>query len=320
MERPGPAAVVFSVAQALLVLMISSLPGHGAENPSIFYVTGEGTRHEMRAYHPLRGTRTVLELPGEPSNIYWTGDFGTITFRVGDDIFESDWRIGSEARKAITLPSVPEASHRQIIVWRDADANRWRYYEIQYPPDDAVEWKYFARVLEYNRDTNAWETLADRETHGCEEGNGFGCGSEVHEHTMGQRRHVFRSRLAEEMRLGRLMDERGLEYEASMEEKDLWFELGGGEVSVIPIFGDSLHAMAPVKWRRGDESRIIFPADRDYTCMDQVGLGRVGGFLLVATEWYGRCGRVIDLETGETVHELPANARSAVIVPWPEGR
>ena len=104
-----------------------------------------------------------------------------------------------------------------------------------------------------------------------------------------------------------------------MEAKDFWFESGGKQVSVVPIFGDSLHAAPPVKWSDGSEPKIIFPAEREYPCIDQVGLKRFGKFLLVATEWYGRCGRVIDLETGATVHELPSSAKDAVVVPWPEG-
>jgi hypothetical protein len=78
--------------------------------------------------------------------------------------------------------------------------------------------------------------------------------------------------------------------------------------------------MAPVKWRNGSESKIVFPADLEYPCMDQVGLRTFGRFMLVATEWHGRCGRVIDLETGETIHKLPADARNAVLVPWPGGQ
>jgi len=287
---------------------------------AVFYVTGDDTRYELRIYHPQRGTRTLLEMPGEPSNIYWTRDFKTIAFRVGDDVFESDWRIGSKARRVLTVPSASNSAHREITVWHETGSDVWRYYEIEYPPDDAAEWKYFARVFQYNQDTEEWEKLADQETHGCEQGDGWACGREVRPYTAGQERHVFRTRLAEEMRLGGLMDEMGLDYEESMEHNDLWLTLGGTDVSVVPVFGDSLHAMAPVKWRKGSESRILFPSGLEYPCMDQVGLSRIGEFLLVATEWHGRCGRVIDLETGDTIHELPANADNAVVVPWPEER
>ena len=74
----------------------------------------------------------------------------------------------------------------------------------------------------------------------------------------------------------------GLEYEESMEGQDFWFEFGGAEISVVPVFGDTLHAMAPVKWRKGSETSIVFAPDRNYTCGDQVGLTRIGRFLLIA--------------------------------------
>jgi len=319
MRLPRPAKGALLVAQAVLLLAISSFFGAEAETQSIFYVTGEDTPYELRVYHPLKGTRTVLKLLGEPSDIYWTQDFKTITFRVGDEVFESDWRIGSEARRAITLPTVSGDNYRESTAWYDTDSQAWRYCEIQYPADDAKERKYFARVFQYDQATREWKKLVDQETYGCEQGDGSACGAEVHQYTKGQSRHVLQTQLSEEMRLGSLMDELGIEYEESLEHKDFWFEFGGSEVSVLPVFGDSLHAMAPVKWRDGSEPMTIFPAELEYPCMNQVGLKRIGRFLLVATEWYGRCGRVIELETGETVHELPAKASKAVVVPWPEG-
>jgi hypothetical protein len=113
------------------------------------------------------------------------------------------------------------------------------------------------------------------------------------------------------------MDELGVAYEGSMDGKELWLDVGGKEVSVVPAFGDSLHALAPVKWRGGGAAKVLYPDDGEYPCTDQVGLVRFERFLLVGTEWYGQCSRVIDLETGETLHELPAGSRGAVVVPWP---
>jgi len=313
------AKVGLLATQAALFFLSPSVSDAREKTPTIFYVTGEESRYELRTYHPSRGTRTILEVPGEPSNFYWTEGFQTINFRVGDDIFTADWRIGSEASKAATLPSGSGENYRQIVVWYDTGSHAWRYHEIEYSADDATETKYFARVFQYSQDTEQREKLVDRETHGCEQGNGSACGVEVRQYTESQGRHVFLSQLSEEMRLGGLMDERGVEYEASMEARDFWFESGGKHVSVVPVFGDSLHAAPPVKWSDGSEPKIVFPAEREYPCIDQVGLKRFGKFLLVATEWYGRCGRVIDLETGATVLDLPPSAKDAVVVPRPEG-
>ena len=304
-------------ALTLLFSIIPILPGAPDEIQAIFYVTGNDTYYELQVYHPLKGTRTILDLPGEPLNIYWTRDFKTISFRVGLKIFESDWRIGSRSQKTVTLSPTSNDAYRQITVWYEIDSEAWRYYEIQYPPDTAKEWKYFARVFQFNNETRKWDKLTDRETYGCEQGDST-CGYEVRQYTAGQERHIFQTRLTEEMRLASIMNVLGLEYEESMEGKDLWFEFGSAELSVVPVFGDTLHAMAPVKWRKGSETKIVFASDRHYTCGDQVGLTRIGRFLLVAGEWNGRCGRVIDLETGETVHELPANAKNAVVVPCPK--
>jgi hypothetical protein len=301
-----------------LFFMIPILPGAPEEIQAIFYVTGSETHYELQVYHPLEGTRTILNLPGEPVNIYWTRDFKTILFRVGREIFESDWRIRSRSQKTVILPPESNDAYRQITAWYEIDSEAWRYYEIQFPPDTAKEWKYFARVFQFNNETKKWDKLTDRETYGCEQGDST-CGYEVRQYTAGQERHIFQTRLTEEMRLASIMNVLGLEYEESMEGKDLWFEFGGAELSVVPVFGDTLHAMAPVKWRKGGETKIVFASDQNYTCGDQVGLTRIGRFLLVAGEWDGRCGRVIDLETGETVHELPANAKNAVVVPWPKG-
>ena len=315
MTRPSRLAkVVLLTTQAALFFLSPSVSDVREKTPAIFYVSGEESRYELRTYHPSRGTRTILEVPGEPSNFYWTKGYRTITFRVGDDIFTADWRIGSEASKVVTLP--PGSGE---VVWYDTGSHAWRYHEIKYSAPEATESKYFARVFQYSQDTEQWEKLVDRETHYCEQGNGSACGAEVRQYTESQGRHIFLSRLAEEMRLGGLMDERGVEYEASMEEKDLWFEAGGKQVSVVPLFGDSLHAAPPVKWSDGSETKIVFPVDREYACINQVGLKQFGKFLLVATEWHGTCGRVIDLETGATVHELPSSAKDAVVVPWPEG-
>lgn len=304
------------VLLATALLLMTGLSSPRAADQVIFYVSGESAGYELRIYHPLRGTRTLLELPGEPTNVYWTEDFETITFRIGDDFLESDWRIGSKARQAISLPAVSGDAYRDITAWYDIESQAWRYYEIQYPADDAKVWNYFARVFQYNEDTGDWDKLTGQATHGCEQGDGSACGYEVREYTTGRDRHVFWTRLAEEMRLGSIMDEVGLDYEDRMEGKDLWFRLGGTELSVVPAFGDSLHAMAPLKWRKGGEPKVVFPTDLEYPCSDQLGLTRFGRFLLVASEWRGGCGRVIDLDTGQTVHELPASATHAVVVPW----
>jgi hypothetical protein len=313
-----PAKSILLGALALLFSMIPSLPGAPDEILAIFYVAGDDTHYELQVYHPSEGTQTILELPGEPLNIYWTRDFKTISFRVGREIFESDWRIRSRSQKTVTLPPESNDVYRQITAWYETDSEAWRYYEIQYPSETAKEWKYFARVFQFNNKTKKWDKLIDRETYGCEQGDST-CGYEVRRYTEGQERHIFQTRLTEEMRLANIMNILGLEYEESMEGKDLWFEFGGAELSVVPIFGDTLHATAPVKWRKGSEIKIIFASNRDYTCENQIGLTRIGRFLLVAGEWNGRCGRVIDLKTGETVHELPANAKNAVVVPWPKG-
>jgi len=309
---------ILFVALILLFPLIPILLSAPEEIQAIFYVTGDDTHYELQVYHPLKGTRTILDLPGEPLNIYWTRDFKTISFRVERDIFESDWRIGSRSHKTVTLPPASMDVYRQIIDWYEIESEAWRYYEIQYPPETAKEWKYFARVFQFNNETGKWDKLIDRETHGCEQGDST-CGYEVRQYTAGQEQHIFQTRLTEEMRLASIMHTLGLEYEESMEGKDLWFKFGSAELSVVPAFGDTLHAMAPVKWRKGSETRIVFDSDRNYTCGDQVGLTRIGRFLLVAGEWDGRCARVIDLGTGETVHELPANAKNAVVVPWPKG-
>ncbi len=61
-----PARVVLLAAQAAaLLFLIPSVSDAREKTPTIFYVTGEESRYELRTYHPSRGR--AVHLFGRPT-------------------------------------------------------------------------------------------------------------------------------------------------------------------------------------------------------------------------------------------------------------
>ena len=92
---------------AALALSLCTAPSSNGAPPSndvVFFVTGVETRYQLHTYDPLRGSRSIIELPGEPKDIHWTTDYGTLRLLVGNEAFECDWRVGASPRKTVTLP------------------------------------------------------------------------------------------------------------------------------------------------------------------------------------------------------------------------
>ena len=162
--------------------------------------------------------------------------------------------------------------------------------------------------------------LVDKETRGCEVGDGSTCGQEVRSYRSG-RRGVFLSDLQTGMRLASQLQKRGLEFDfqrddevhflPSMQDDSIGVEL---QLS----FGDTLHGIAPVRWvsRVSGSAKEIFPRGLS-ECRRQVSLDEHADWLLVTGEYTGKCARVVTLSDGAIVWESPAGSSLAAWVPLP---
>ncbi len=109
-------------ALGLPLILGLSISCSDPQNEVIFYLLEKNSHYELRVYHPAKGNKTVLRVSGKPRDLYWTKDFKRLAFRIADTVFESDWRIGADKRKSVTLsadslskpgPLPPEVDHNE---------------------------------------------------------------------------------------------------------------------------------------------------------------------------------------------------------------
>lgn len=307
---------MFKIIITLLIVIFPILATAQADqNPGVFFLLQKENKFYFKVYTPEIGPKTVFSVQGRPASIHWDKNFSIIFFRVNNKIFRAVWEIGATPSEILQLE---KRFSSEGTAWFEPSIEKWRFTEIQYPETGTKPWKYFARVYQYNEEKKLWSLLIEKETFGCESGDGSTCGAEVTKYTQGQKNYRFWGELSRDLFLAPFLKKLGVIYKEDMEHQDLWLDLGKGRVSVVPAFGDTLHAMAPAKWSKGKEMKTIFQKGLSYPCGPKIALGSFDSYLLITAEWSGKCGKVVNLTNGKTVFKLPEKAEKAIILPLPK--
>ncbi|HXV60459.1 MAG TPA: hypothetical protein VEK15_07190 [Vicinamibacteria bacterium] len=302
----------FPFAFALGIQLFASMSL--AQDRVVVYVNAPDSGHELRLVRPGRTDTLLTRLAGPPQNLFWTENFDTLYYRVDETVFRLAWTLHAEPEAM--LEGTPDAAE----LWIDADSGRWRAYEIQFPESGATL-KYLARIYQHHAE-HGWQVLIERETQGCEAGDGSMCGEEVRSYR-GGRHGVFLSDLQEAMRIGNHLDRLGIDFDSDLEKEPQFLRSISDENVGVELdlrLGDTLHGFAPVHWvdrRNGTEKEIY---GDETGCGPQVGFEEYSGWLLVTSEYTGGCARIVSLADGQLVWQAPAGASLAVWAREPRPR
>lgn len=302
------------LATACVLALGLSAPSSPAQERGIVYVRALTGSAELRLYRPGAADELVARLDGSPTNLFWDEDITTLFFRTDTSVFRLPW-VDSATPERI-LQGVPEADE----LWIDPSTGRWRGYEIVLPQAGANT-TYLARIHEHE-DVGGWRVIAERATDGCEAGDGSMCGEEVSAYRDGKH-GVFVSDLYEQMRVRAHLARLGIEYDGDKENETQFLPLsedGSYGIALRVQLGDTLHGMAPVQWveRKTGAQKTIYGDDTP--CGKQVAFERDSSWLLVASEYTGRCARVVSMSDGEILWRAPAGSSMAawITVPRPQ--
>ncbi len=276
---------------------------------------GEGCaaqRCEWRVYWPDTGEdRLFLALPEVPQNVFWDARFERVSFLLADRIFRVAWRLGAPVEPVLSLP--PELSG-QIVedIWVDATSGRRRVKTWGREGEHD-----FAYVWEYSSADNRWSVLA-REPTQCE---CCGCpctdvvNDYVHKGGAVTLREIL-SGMSVENHLRRVRPRAAEEVEG---EHQFPSSVARRAVKVSVVMGDTPHALAPLVYVDNEKNRerVIFETDAECSPLGQIGFEERAGVLLVATEYEGRCARLVDMRTGTILRVFPRGTAQAVWVQPP---
>ena len=76
--------------------------------------------------------------------------------------------------------------------------------------------------------------------------------------------------------------------------------------------GDSYHAIAPITVNTGTGNEPVTVYAKGSACGDQIAFKEEDGFVLLAAEFTGGCARVVNLQSGQIVANLPETAPQAL--------
>lgn len=311
----------------LTLFLFANHTAPAAETPReqvVFYLSrlaqnqGECTTTgcEWRTYDPLTGRdRLFLRLSEPPEAVFWDKEFQSLYYKLGQRLYKSEWRYGSIPESILVFPHKLNAPNEQPSdVWFDEKSGVWKMSTWSYTEEVGD----LASLWQYSVSERTWETVRRVPTQ-CECG-GCLCTLVVAEPSEMSNR-VTLGQILEGMRIGEHLSRTG--QTVSEDIDDRFFEIypqssGSSYLRVRVGLGDTAHAIAPLflVFRSEGAQQEIFDANA-LGCSRQIAFEDFKGFLLVGSEYFGRCTRVIDLNTGNVIISLPKESKWAIWIPTP---
>ncbi len=291
---------------------------------------------EWRLFVPEAKKDTVIAVHGAmPKRLFWSTAQRAAYYTSGDRFYRLDWRYGARPEALFDLPKLVD--HSQIHdIWFDLRSRRWRASAVEWVQDpevvreelngtersfivykgtrvpatkDQLVIPHVASVLEY--DQAGWRFITHRMTY---------CG-DFHAPCL--------SVLKDEMHQGPALSEvdlhesMSIEYRLTNEDKWLDESYPRGVVLMrskhtpnrklrVAVHEDHTpHAITPLYYLNEDSAteKVIYSAPTACGSFEQLAFEEHGRFLLVGTEYRLECSRLVDMQTGDTVHVFPPKAR-----------
>lgn len=317
----GRAATIGALAMIGVAVGVSGSESAQSGPPRgsiVFYLTGLSSTEgmcaaegcEWRTFDPRTGEdRLFLALPTPPSHVFWDTGFGALYYLRESTLFRAEWRYNADPQNILTLPPNLDQPHERAMgVWHDEERDVWTLTTLS----SSAASREMAHVWEQSAADQTWRRTRSVPTQ-CDK-NGSICMEEVSEPSQLVER-VSLEQIREEMRIethlirtGQNSDGEKLYNLPSRSEPE-------STIRVQMRIGDSAHAWHPlsVVLASGKEHAVELGAG----CSQQLAFADVDGFLLLGTEWVGRCSKIVDLRTGRIVRSLPERSRWAVWTPPP---
>jgi hypothetical protein len=284
----------------------------------VFYLTGLSSTEEMcaagscewRTFDPRTGEdHLFLALPTPPSHAFWNTGFGAFHYLRDGTLYRAAWRYGAKPQSIVELPRSLDQPHEHAVeIWHDEERGAWTLTTLSYSNGGGE----IAHVWEQSATDKSWRRTRSVPSH-CNK-TGPPCMPEVGQSSELSKR-ISLEQIQNEMRIGAHLVWTGQD---SGEEKLYDLRSRSEPESTVRVrmgFGDSAHAMQPLSLvlASGEEHTVELGAD----CGQQLAFYDVDGFLLLGTEYAGRCSKLVNLRTGRIVRSLPERSRGAVWVPPP---
>ena len=123
------------------------------------------------------------------------------------------------------------------------------------------------------------------------------------------------------MRVEHRLQETGQSVNQDTDNREYYFASASVQsrgVIVTVSLGDTAHAMAPLYYASEDGSTKTLIYGQDEACSQQLSFQESLEYLLVGSEYRGRCSRVVDMRTGEVIRSFPDNTSFAVWIEPPK--
>ena len=296
----------------ILFVQLSFLPAFGQESDSkvVFYVMPARGAYELRIYRPETGSEVMASPHSEPQNLFWHNNYSALYYRIGDKVYQLEWKKEANAVEVLTLP---DNLSEEAFLWIDDKTGRIRFYEIRWPREEAVIGEYFDQK-------GRWKILAREKTEGCKSPDVLTCGMEVRKFTKGQKRSETVEEISHDMRIWNPLSRQNMMLRGRQNNQPIYFPSkiqSHVYIQVLLNMEKSLHALAPVYWMNAKEGvkREVYGKTTAMECSDKIGFMEHDRWLLVASEYGGQCGRIVDMTTGEIMMRLPELSSMAVWVP-----
>lgn len=296
----------------------TSSPNINPVRNSVFYVLSKGVRStELRLYHPIDGDQLILNISGSsvPTNIFWSDNYGTLFYRIGSKYYRLPWKRGAKASVAVEFKGRWPV-HQGSQTWLNTSTGTWRLYSIEFGAKNKTG--YAAHVYDYDPKEEKWTQMASEETTMCEAGDGSQCGVEVEHLTKEKGKLILLSNLLDGMRAWPNMVRHQLEDMKNPKGKIVIFpnqSIQGAGISARLVFGDTLHALAPIHWVGKNGGTKPLYVSSDYPCGSQVAFEQSQEWALTGTEYSMECAKLAKMSNGEIVFSFPRNAKNTVWVP-----
>jgi hypothetical protein len=265
---------------------------------------------EWRTFDPrTEEDRLFLALPTPPSYAFWNTGFGALHYLRDGALYRAAWRYSANPQRILELPRNLDQPHEHVMeVWHDDERGVWSLATLSYSSDGSE----MAHAWEQSAADKSWTRTRSVPSH-CEK-TGPPCMQEISVPSQWKER-VSLEQIQNEMRIRAHLIRTG---QTSGEEKLYDLRSRSEPESTVRVqmsFGDSAHAMQPLSLvlASGEEHAVELGAD----CSPQLAFDDVDGFLLLGTEYVGRCSKLVNLRTGQVVRSLPEHSRGAVWMPPP---
>lgn len=267
---------------------------------------------QWRLYRPATNEDIhFLTLPTIPWNVFWDNRFEHAYYRLGSSFYRVDWRSGAPPEVLFRLPSEIGTTEWAILdIWKDPSTDSWK---LRSSEDLPKEFTTRYRVWEYSPKNTEWTVLAEKKISPCE---GGWCPDPLEEFIRKETIHemsVLRWQMKLVHHLSKEQLATGLEDNKPVYIRSRNIDQRGITVHIAVV--ETNHVYPPVMYlnHKTGEETVVY--EKRKGCTGDLLFMEQGHYLLIAQDYRGDCGRVIDMKSGEIVYDLPPNAWWAVWVP-----